>query len=227
MTSLERLTELSPPPTPVQPSVDWHAVEAALRTRLPEDYKELTAIYDPGRFANFLWVFDPRHTSVHVNLTGPASDRTRAQVRDDHARGICPAPVDPEFLLPCGGTDNGDTLFWIMDPLDSPEAWKIAVNEARDPRWFVFDGNLTQFLVSVLGGMTSVPQFPDSLLQGGATSFEPSRLDGWTPPLPPVSPAVDTGEVRAWARANGYYVPMRGRIPTEVRQAWERAQQGN
>ncbi|MFE9412238.1 histone-like nucleoid-structuring protein Lsr2 [Streptomyces sp. NPDC006704] len=206
--------------------MDWPAVEAALRTRLPEDYKELTAAYDPGCFANFLWIFDPCHTSVHVNLTGPASDRTRAQVRDDYARGICPAPVDPELLLPCGGTDNGETLFWIMDPLAGPDAWKIAVNEARGPRWFVFDGNVTQFLISVLNGTTSVPQFPDSLPQGGV-AFEPSCLDEWTPPLPPTTPPVDTGEIRAWARANGYEVPLRGRIPAEVRQAWEQAQQGN
>nr|WP_268256275.1 histone-like nucleoid-structuring protein Lsr2 [Streptomyces minutiscleroticus] len=29
--------------------------------------------------------------------------------------------------------------------------------------------------------------------------------------------------MREWARANGHDVPMRGRIPAAVRQAWEEA----
>ncbi|MFI1838381.1 Lsr2 family DNA-binding protein [Streptomyces olivaceoviridis] len=226
MTLLQRLTELCPPPAPVQPPVDWESVESVLQLRLPEDYKQLTAAYDPGRFANFLWVYDPRHTSVHVNLLGPAQDRTRAQVRDDYARGIYPAPVDPELLLPCGGTDNGEDIFWITDPKDDPDAWTIAVNEARGPRWYTFDGDLTQFLVAVLSGTTTVPQFPGGLLHGDI-DFKPSRLDQWSPPLPPETTPVSTDEIRNWARANGYDVPIRGRIPAEVRHAWEQARKSD
>ncbi|MFJ8018576.1 histone-like nucleoid-structuring protein Lsr2 [Streptomyces sp. NPDC096339] len=29
--------------------------------------------------------------------------------------------------------------------------------------------------------------------------------------------------MREWARANGYQVPLRGRIPAEVLDAWQRA----
>ncbi|MDX3055278.1 Lsr2 family protein [Streptomyces sp. NE06-03E] len=32
----------------------------------------------------------------------------------------------------------------------------------------------------------------------------------------------ETGTIRSWARARGYDVPPRGRIPLEVREAWER-----
>ncbi|GHH23251.1 histone-like nucleoid-structuring protein Lsr2 [Streptomyces rubradiris] len=226
MTPLERLTELCPPPISVQPPVNWAGVESALQLRLPEDYKQLTTAYDPGCFANFLWVYDPRHTSVHVSLLGPAQERTRAQVREDYARGIYPAPVDPELLLPCGGTDNGEGIFWITDPKNDPDAWTVAVNEARGPRWYTFDGNLTQFLVAVLSGTTTVPQFPETLLKG-EIDFKPSRLDQWSPPLPPVTAPVSTDEIRDWARANGYDVPMRGRIPAGVRQAWEEAHRNN
>ncbi|WP_372343300.1 histone-like nucleoid-structuring protein Lsr2 [Streptomyces sp. KL116D] len=221
-TPLDRLTDLCPPPAPVQPPVDWAGVEAALGTRLPQDYRQFTAAYDPGRLADFFWVHDPRHTSVHVRLAGPAADRIRAQMRSDHARGICPSPVDPELLLPCGGTDNGEVLFWIADPRAGPDAWQVAVNEARGPRWFVFDGGLTRFLVAVLSGTTEVPQFPKGLAADGV-GFEPSRLDQWCPPLPEPSPPVDSAQIRAWARANGYDVPPRGRIGVAVRDAWERA----
>ncbi|MGW4441066.1 Lsr2 family DNA-binding protein [Streptomyces sp. NPDC004596] len=227
MSPLERLTELCPPPPTEQPPVDWPGVECALGLRLPEDYKRLTATYDPGCFANYLWIYDPRHTSVHVNLTGPVSERIRDQMRSDRARGIYPAPVDPELLLPCGVTDNGEYLFWITTPRDNPDAWLIAVNEARGPRWFTFDGNLTQFLVSVLSGSTAVPHFPKDLLHAGI-DFEPSRLDQWSPPLPPVETPLSNPEaIREWARANGYDVPMRGRIPAAVRQAWEQAHGSN
>ncbi|WP_394428015.1 Lsr2 family DNA-binding protein [Streptomyces sp. SGAir0957] len=222
MSPLDRLKELCPPPRPKQQPVDWARVEAALGTPLPGDYKHLTATYDPGCFIGFLWVHDPRHTSVHVNLVGPAVDRLREQMRTDQKRGICPAPVDAALLLPCGSTDNGEQLFWVTGPGETPDAWTIVVNEARGPRWFHFAGNLTEFLVSVLGGETAVPQFPDGLLRGGV-GFRPSDLDQWYPPLPPVKPQLDGAAVRAWGRANGFTVPMRGRIPAAVWEAWEQA----
>ncbi|MGW2841008.1 Lsr2 family DNA-binding protein [Streptomyces sp. NPDC001493] len=222
MSTLERLGELCPPPAARQPPVDWARVESVLGTPLPDDYKQLTTVYDPGCFAGYLWIYDPRHTSVHVNLVGPASDRLREQMRSDHARGICPAPVDPALLLPCGGTDNGERVFWVRDHRGRPDAWTIAVNEARGPRWFTFAGNLTTFLVSVLGGETAVPQFPGDLLDGGG-DFVPSDLDQWYPPMPSVRPPVDLEAIRAWGRANGFDVPTRGRVPAGLREAWEEA----
>ncbi|WTU22911.1 Lsr2 family protein [Streptomyces sp. NBC_00073] len=44
----------------------------------------------------------------------------------------------------------------------------------------------------------------------------------WKPEPFPDQPPVDTAAIRAWALANGYNVPPRGRIPSEVREAWER-----
>ncbi|MET7429844.1 MULTISPECIES: Lsr2 dimerization domain-containing protein [Streptomyces] len=67
---------------------------------------------------------------------------------------------------------------------------------------------------------------PRGLLQGGIC-FEPSRLDEWSPPLPPARAPSHTQDIRAWGRANGYDVPMRGRIPAGVRQAWEQAHPNN
>ncbi|MFI0240567.1 hypothetical protein [Streptomyces sp. NPDC016845] len=222
MSPLDRLTELCPPPAARRQPVDWARVESALGTPLPGDYKQLTATYDPGCFAGYLWVYDPRHTSVHVNLVGSASDRIRQQMESDQARGIYPAPVDAALLLPCGATDNGEHLFWATAPQGRPDAWTIVVNEARGPRWFHFPGSLTEFLVAVLGGETAVPQFPADLLKGG-TGFEPSDPDQWYPPMPTVTPPLDSAAIRAWGRANGFTVPLRGRIPSAVWRAWEKA----
>ncbi|MCC0100758.1 Lsr2 family protein [Streptomyces flavotricini] len=44
----------------------------------------------------------------------------------------------------------------------------------------------------------------------------------WRPEPIPDQPPVVTAAIRAWARANGYQVPPRGRIPSEVREAWDR-----
>jgi hypothetical protein len=43
-------------------------------------------------------------------------------------------------------------------------------------------------------------------------------------PQGPRLPPPDSRELREWARANGFAVADRGRIPVEVREAWQRAQ---
>ncbi|MFF8381962.1 histone-like nucleoid-structuring protein Lsr2 [Streptomyces sp. NPDC015661] len=55
------------------------------------------------------------------------------------------------------------------------------------------------------------------------------RRDRTTPPpaapaLPVMRPGgMPTNELRVWARAQGFEVPDRGRVPREVWRAWERA----
>ncbi|MEU6624991.1 hypothetical protein ABZ926_30075 [Streptomyces litmocidini] len=59
------------------------------------------------------------------------------------------------------------------------------------------------------------------------------RQDGAELPLPPppVVPAlpvvrpggISSNELRAWGRAQGFAVPDRGRLPSELLRAWERA----
>ncbi|MGW0423256.1 Lsr2 family DNA-binding protein [Streptomyces sp. NPDC003015] len=38
--------------------------------------------------------------------------------------------------------------------------------------------------------------------------------------------SVDTNAIREWARVSGHEVPDRGRVPAALRDAWERAIQG-
>ncbi|MGW3205739.1 Lsr2 family DNA-binding protein [Streptomyces sp. NPDC001135] len=54
--------------------------------------------------------------------------------------------------------------------------------------------------------------------------FRPSCLDKWSPPLTPAGTlSFDSQAIREWARGNGYDIPVRGRIPAVVLQAWEQA----
>ncbi|GAA2932848.1 Lsr2 family DNA-binding protein [Streptomyces enissocaesilis] len=226
MTAFESLTRLCSPPDSTPRPVEWRSVEAQLGIQLPTDYKELATAYGPGRFADFIHIYHPHGYTPYVDLTGPMPAKIRAQLQRDYDQGTHPVPYDPRHLFTMGGTDNGEYLFWITDPQDAPNTWRIAVNEARGPQWFTFDGTVTEFLVSVLSGETAVPQFPRGLLER-PPSFVPSDPSAWTPPPAPARTPVNTNEIREWARSNGYEVPLRGRIPAPVLDAWEQAHRGD
>lgn len=192
--------------------IRWDRIEADLGTAPPRDYKQLADRYGPGVFNDYLRLFHPHGVTEFVNITGPMPGRIRVQLQRDHDRGTHPVPYDPATLFACGATDNGEYLFWITDPAEDPDRWRIAVNEARGPGWFTFDGTVTAFLVSVFSGQLQVPLFSPTILDGPGR-FTSSRPTLWKPePLADDKP-VDAGAIRSWARAHGYDVPSRGRIP--------------
>lgn len=205
---------------------DWQAVETTLGMRLPADYTQLASAYGPGAFCDFLHIYHPHAPTPWVNLTGPMPTTLREPLRKDHNEGTHPVPHDPQHLFAIGVTDNGEYLFWITDPHTDPDSWRITVNEARGPRWYTYDGNLTSFLTDVLTGRTTIPQFPKSLLDHGV-AFQPSPqpAQNTTSPSPrsATGGAIDTQAVREWARANGYQLPDRGRIPAPIVAAYKKA----
>ncbi|WP_406150956.1 SMI1/KNR4 family protein [Streptomyces sp. NBC_01012] len=206
MAGMTALTKLCPPPgRATKPR--WETIEANLGTPLPQDYKQLAERYGPGAFNDYVHVYQPHGATEYVDLTGPMPGRLRARLSKDHEQGTHPVPYDPETLFACAVTGNGEYLFWITDPSGDPDRWRIAVNEARGPGWFTYDGTLTAFLAAVLDGSEEVPLFPDDLAEKPAR-FAPAR-------------PADTGSIRSWARARGYDVRPRGRISLEVRDAWE------
>lgn len=221
MTDLTALSRLCPPPGTAM-NIAWNPVEEALGMRLPADYKQLAEQYGPGSFANYIHIYHPHGVTEFVSLTGPMPARVRGHLRNDVERGTYPVPHNPDSLFTIGVTDNGEYIFWIMDPVDQPDRWRIAVNEARSLQWFTFNGSLTEFLASVLNGQTKVPQFPHSLLEE-TPAFTPSHPALWKPPPVSDQAPVNTAAIRAWALANGYKVPARGPIPPEIRAAWEQA----
>nr|WP_312883438.1 histone-like nucleoid-structuring protein Lsr2 [Streptomyces nymphaeiformis] len=129
-----------------------------------------------------------------------------------------------------GVTDNGEYLFWITESAGAPEKWTIAANEARGPQWYTYGGGLADFLTALLSGRETVPLFPDSLLTQGVfftpTAPAPTPAPVDTAPQPRTGMTADASDIRAWARANGYDVPDRGRIPVAILEAWEKAGNG-
>ncbi|MFD9408905.1 SMI1/KNR4 family protein [Streptomyces sp. NPDC059989] len=203
---IDALLRLCPPPPPGSPTpVDWDAVEAALGMRLPADYQRLADAYGPGGYFGYLCVYHPAAVGEFTELTGPMPARIRAHLQRDWDDGRHPVPYDPRHLFAIGVTDNGEYLFWITDSQDAPDTWRIAVNEARGPRWFTYDGTLTEFLAGVRSGRTTVPQFPGDLPDGD-TGFTPSEPLPYRPAQIPTGP-MDTDHIREWARTHGYEVP--------------------
>lgn len=171
MTAITDLMRIClPPPEPV--SVDWDAVESAVGVTLPADYKQLATVYGPGSFCEYLRVYHPHGPTEWVNLLGPMPATLRRQLREDRDTGRSPVPHAPDSLLACGVTDNGEYLFWVTEPADDPDDWRIAINEARGPRWYTFDGCLVAFLAASFSGRIEVPLFPDGLLDDGV-GFSP------------------------------------------------------
>ncbi|MFB8273522.1 histone-like nucleoid-structuring protein Lsr2 [Streptomyces sp. NPDC055955] len=225
MTTLNDLARLSPPPA-APPTVDWQDTEDALGFTLPTDYKQLAAAYGPGSFCNFLSVRHPLGATDWISLPGPMTTAVQEQLQRDRDQGR-PVPHAPAELFPIAVSDNGEYVFWHRPATCAPQEWTITVNEARGPRWFPFDGTLTEFLLSVLSGQTSVPLFPNGLLSQG-TAFTPAaaRRPAQSPQTVTTTrpgTATDSHAIRAWARANGYDVPDRGRIPAAIFSAWQDA----
>ncbi|GHF40817.1 hypothetical protein GCM10010218_22790 [Streptomyces mashuensis] len=222
MTRIDDLCRICPPPGGT-PHVDWAAVEHALGMPLPADYKQLADAYGPGEFCGFIHLYHPHAPTPWVNLTGPMPTTIRQQLQHDHDSGTRPAPHDPQHLFPIGVTDNGEYLYWITEPPIAPDQWHVALTEARGPLWHTHEGGIADFLVAVLTGREEVPLFPEDLLDQGVyfTPYAPGPPEPYEEPE--ASVAISTQEVRAWARAHGYDVPDRGRIPGAVIDAWREA----
>jgi hypothetical protein len=157
---VERLAELIPPPTVYGDPLDWDAVQRSIGFELPEDYKEIVALYGPGKFDDFLVVFLPGSPFRRSELSNALAEGLEMLRQFEASGEVLPGPIDQ--LLAIAGTDNGDSVYWVRQPGESPDRWRIGVTGARDfDEWHLYDGCLAQFLVDVFSRELVVPAFPD------------------------------------------------------------------
>jgi hypothetical protein len=151
-----------PPAAPFESfSGPWEPIQAALGTALPPDYKEFVRLYGSGYFMAFLGVDVPKSRNPNVRL-----ERQVPAICDSFFdRDELPYPLWPEpgGLLPFGGTDNGDCLFWLPRG-SSPEDWGVVVWDRASQEFEAFDCDLTDFLAGLATGEILPEAFPADLL---------------------------------------------------------------
>lgn len=160
--ALENLVRIMrPPERPLAPSGDWQAVAAAVGSALPSDYKAYIARFGTGRVSGFLWVYNPFEENRNLNLLSRfpvvlAGDR---EIRESFPDDV-PEPLFPEQggLLPWGGTDDGDRLYWRTR--GHPDSWPVVVWESRGPKYESYAFSMTGFLLAWLNNEITVPVFP-------------------------------------------------------------------
>ncbi|MBF9135461.1 SMI1/KNR4 family protein [Plantactinospora sp. S1510] len=124
---------------------DWLRFESTIGFALPADYKLLVETYGLGTFGRFLMVYQPRSDYEFTEL------RTQIRMNADKLEFLAefePLPYAPEELVPVAGTDNGNSVYWLRSPLDSPDSWRIVVDQSRGDTWSEFSGGIVDFLVA-------------------------------------------------------------------------------
>lgn len=160
--TVETLIKAAPPPTdPFEAYIGpWQPFEAALRTPLPQDYKDFVRLYGNGRFLDFIGVNVPVSRSPYMRLVSDAE----TVIHSFHSDEECPYPLwpDPGGLLPFGRTDNGDQFFWLCR--GAPPDWRVVVWDRGMLEYEMFDCDLTDFLAGIVTGDIKPKAFPDDLL---------------------------------------------------------------
>lgn len=169
-------TLLSVLPSPLVPRdpgrpTDWLAVEQALGTALPRDYKSFVNTFGSGEIGSFLEVFNPFATNHHVHLLTQVDRIVDALSYDD----LLPYPVHPEpgGTLPWGITRNGDLLCWLTE--GDPDRWPVAIVNVRDTMYERYDDDMTTFVTKFVTGELVTEVFPNNVPKRDAPLFAAGR----------------------------------------------------
>jgi hypothetical protein len=174
---LDRLRLLLPPPAdPTEPGAPdgWAAVEAALGTGLPGDFKAFTELYGSGKVDDFLYLFNPFAQGQDGNLLFE-KDRVLAAYAETRAKfpERLPLPPFPEpgGVLPLGRTDNGDELYWVTQ--GPPDDWPVALLESRAAHQEVHRMPVTGFLAALAANELATEILPDEVAHRPSHQFAP------------------------------------------------------
>lgn len=171
MASIEELTTLvTPPPVPRLAPGDWDACDSVLGFVTPSDYRVVIDTYGAGIFGGFVWFMLPQSNMKRLNmLTEMSAQRNVLREMGEFEE----VPYDIESLIPCGATNNGDTVFWWTNGAADSTRWTIVVHSGRDPQWSAYRGNLLGFLTDIFSGRYKCEVFPEGFPSGSDFYFSP------------------------------------------------------
>ncbi|MEU8843330.1 SMI1/KNR4 family protein [Streptomyces roseus] len=150
--ALARLLEIAPAPSEPR-TKDWSEIETTLGTELPSDYKEFIRVYGGSYWDDYLYVLEPECPNDNYDLLEYARDQAEALPGLwEFEKKPAELEVEGNHVIPWATTDNGESLYWLVQPGQSPDQWTVMVNEARGGRWEHFPMSCTQFLASSLNG---------------------------------------------------------------------------
>lgn len=162
--TIETLIKVMPPPAaPFEAYIGpWQPFEAALRTPLPQDYKDFVRLYGNGRLLDYFGINVPVSRSPYMRLVSDAETVINIFRSDEEL----PYPLWPEpgGLLPFGRSDDGHQFFWLCR--GAPADWRVVVWDRGMLRYEMFDCDLTDFLAGIVTGHIRSEAFPADLLPG-------------------------------------------------------------
>ncbi|MFR9722454.1 SMI1/KNR4 family protein [Streptomyces sp. MS19] len=173
--ALTELVRLAPPADPPG-TWDWTGTATALGVdRLPGDYTALADRYGGGHFDDYVCLMHPGYGTADYNLLAVARQQ------DEALRELWKFEEKPPQLeaagsrvVPWGIAEDGQVLYWLVEPGRDPDRWTVLVNEGRGPYWEHHDVGCAGFLASLLAGRR------ESEILGGLPGPE-----HWFAPLPP------------------------------------------
>ncbi len=163
--AVDALLALSP--TPLRSAArDWLFAQRRVGSVLPVDYRMLVEHAGGSlRVGDFLTVNVPDARNPNVDLLVGMGDMLGGlrEVKRSFGAEECPYPLwfEPEGLLPWGGTDNGDGLYWRTR--GHPDAWTVVVGESRGPAWEEHAMPLADFLAAFVRGRLTSALLPQDV----------------------------------------------------------------
>jgi hypothetical protein len=144
----------------------WDAVEAAIGTRLPADYKELIDRTGPVIIDKWLCLYGPSDADSSSSIVGSVADREDAWAEFREA-GI----ELPERFFASGGrllafaAIESNYFYWHARPGVAADDWGVVFVDADLDGWHEFDISATECIYRVLTRDIQLYQF-DDLFEG-------------------------------------------------------------
>ncbi|WP_456242764.1 SMI1/KNR4 family protein [Actinopolyspora lacussalsi] len=164
--SLDRLRMLLLPPEVAPAPQPWEDVERRLGVALPNDYKEFMETYGGGTIEEFL-IFLSYSQSFEAAMGWKGRDLEEIRMSPEDVFPGGAVEEGKVNLLPWAYTIDGDVCYWLMDPREDPDQWRV-VSRERDMEWNFFGGGMMEFLVEITSGRRREPWFPDDFLCGSS-----------------------------------------------------------
>ena len=130
-------------------------------TCFPADFRGYLSYFGTGWLGDFFVIWNPFSKIEYMNWQQQSQETLRAfkEIQREFPEffGHWIFYPEPGGLLPCGRTENGDTLFWVTK--NQPDRWTIAVGR-EEPLDF-YTGSLCEFLYHLLNNFPTGANLPD------------------------------------------------------------------